>query len=61
MFNCIFKTYIFNFNFIIKFFMCKLTIMLNLCNLCINYINLYFFKVNVILQVQAYFKQILYT
>ncbi len=51
----------FNFNFIIKFFICKLTIMLNLCNLCIKYINLYFFKVNVILQVQAYFKQILYT
>ncbi len=47
----------FNFNFIIKFFMHKLTVMLNLFDLQVKCMNLYFFEANVASWVWAHFKQ----
>ncbi len=50
----------FNFNFIIEFFMHRLTIMLNLFDLQVKCVNLYFFEANVASWVQVHFKQMLY-
>ncbi len=47
MFSYTLRTYMFNFNFIIKFFMHKLTVVLNLFDLQVKCMNLYFFEANV--------------
>ena len=47
MFSCTSRTCMFNFNFIIKFSMYKLTVMLNLFDLWVKCVNLYFFEANV--------------
>ena len=47
MFNYTSRTYTFNFDFIIKFSMHRLTVMLNLFDLRVKFISLYFFETNV--------------
>ena len=60
MFSCTSRTCTFNFNFIIEFSIHKLTVMLNLFNLWMKCVSLYFFKMNVASWVWIHFAQILY-
>ncbi len=59
MFSCTLRTCTFNFNFIIKFFMHKLTVMSNLFELQVKYVSSYFSEANVASWIQAYFAQTL--
>jgi len=59
MFSCISRTCTFNFDFIIKFSMRKLTVMSNLFDLQVKCVNLYFSEANVASWVQAHFAQTL--
>jgi len=59
-FSCTSKTCTSDFNFIIEFFMHKLTVMLNLFNLQVKWVSSYFFEVNVASWVWTYFAQTLY-
>jgi len=58
-FSCTSRTHTFDFNFIIKFSMCKLTVMSNLFDLQMKCVNLYFSEANVASWVQAHFAQTL--
>ncbi len=57
MFSCTSRTCTFDFNFIIEFSMCKLTVMLNLFDLWVKCVNSYFSEANVASWVQAHFAQ----
>ncbi len=56
-FSCTSRTCTSDFNFIIEFFMCKLTVMLNLFDLWMKWVSLYFCEANVASWVQAHFAQ----
>ncbi len=60
MFSCTSRTHTFDFNFIIKFSMYKLTVMSNLFNLWMKCVSSYFFKANVASWVWTHFAQTLY-
>jgi len=60
MFSCTTRTHMFNFNFIIEFSMCKLTVMSNLFNLRVKCVSLYFSEANIASWVQTHFAQMLY-
>ncbi len=59
MFSCTLRTHTFDFNFIIKFSMCKLTVMLNLFDLQVKCVSSYFSEANVVSWVWTHFAQTL--
>ncbi len=60
MFSCTSRTYTSDFNFIIEFFMHRLTVMLNLFDLWMKWVSSYFSEANVASWVQTHFAQTLY-
>ncbi len=58
-FSCTSRTCMFNFDFIIKFSMCKLTVMLNLFDLWVKCVNSYFSEANVASWIWTHFAQTL--
>ncbi len=58
-FSCTSRTHTFNFNFIIKFSIHKLTVMLNLFDLQMKWVSLYFSEANVASWVWTHFAQTL--
>jgi len=60
MFSCTSRTHTFDFNFIIEFSMCKLTVMSNLFDLRVKWVSSYFSEANVASWVRTHFTQTSY-